>query len=121
MLLDFLAEIQSSHVWVAEQGENVIGAIVQYETEHGFYIDTVAAIPSMQGKGVGRALLTFAEDEARRRGFGTIYLCTNSKMTENQAFYPRIGYVEYERKQEAGFDRVYYRKHLSHQRNSSDA
>ena len=113
MLLDFLAEIQSSHVWVAEQGENVIGAIVQYETEHGFYIDTVAAMPSMQGKGVGRALLTFAEDEARRRGFGAIYLCTNSKMTENQVFYPRIGYVEYDRKHDGGYDRVFYAKALT--------
>jgi hypothetical protein len=34
-------------------------------------------------------------------------------MTENQAFYPRIGYVEYERKHDAGYARVFYRKHLS--------
>ena len=51
--------------------------------------------------------------DSLRRGFRSIYLCTNSKMTENQALYPRIGYVEYERKNEAGFDRVFYRKDLA--------
>jgi GNAT superfamily N-acetyltransferase len=112
MLLDFAAEIEAQHVWVAEEEMRVVGAIVQYETESGFYIDTVAALPREQGKGVGRALLTFAEEEARRRGYNSIYLCTNSKMTENQVLYPRIGYVEYERKCEAGYDRVFYSKAL---------
>lgn len=110
MLLDFAAEIRAAHVWVAQEGSRIVGAIVQYETERGFYVDTVAAIPHMQGRGVGRALLTFAEDEARRRGRQSVYLCTNSKMTENQVFYPRIGYVEVERKHDAGYDRVFYEK-----------
>jgi hypothetical protein len=33
-------------------------------------------------------------------------------MTENQVFYPRIGYVEYARASDAGYDRVFYRKSL---------
>ena len=113
MLLDFLAEVRSGHVWVAEEETGIVGAIVQYETEHGFYIDTVAALPAKHGQGVGRALLVFAEDEARRRGFDSVYLCTNSKMTENQVFYPRIGYVEYDRKHDGGYDRVFYAKAIT--------
>jgi len=113
MLLDFDAEIQAAHVWLVSGERGVVGALVQYQTELGFYIDTVAVTPSSQGTGVGRALLEFAEEEARRRGYQSIYLCTNSKMTENQVFYPRIGYIEYERKNEAGFDRVFYRKDLA--------
>lgn len=113
MLLNFAAEIRAGRVWVAVEAAEIVGTIIQYETEHGFYIDTVAAVPTMQGKGVGRALLVFAEHEARRRGFRSVYLCTNSKMTENQVFYPRIGYVEYERKQESGYDRVFYAKTLA--------
>lgn len=112
MLLDFEAEIDAGHVWVVVDEGLVVGALVQYETELGFYIDTVAARPASQGKGVGRALLEFAEQEAMRRGHRSVYLCTNSRMTENQVFYPRIGYVEYERKNEAGYDRVFYRKAL---------
>jgi len=112
MLLDFESEIEASRVWVVCGDRGVVGALVQYETDLGFYIDTVAVSPSSQGRGVGRALLEFAEQEAVRRGFRSIYLCTNSMMAENQVLYPRIGYVEYERKKEAGYDRVFYRKAL---------
>jgi len=112
MLLDFLAEIRARHVWVVLEEQCVVGSLVQYETERGFYIDTVAVLPESQGTGAGKALLVFAEQEARQRGFNSVYLCTNSKMTENQILYPRIGYVEYERKHESGYDRVFYNKPL---------
>ena len=112
MLLDFPAEIEARHVWLAESSGEVLGVLVQYETQQGFYIDTVAVHPHLQGNGVGKALLQFAEQEALKRGYDSIYLCTNVKMTENQIFYPRIGYVEYERKFDGGYDRIFYRKQL---------
>ncbi len=113
MLLDFPEAIQDGQVWVAEIEGAIIGVLVQYETVEGFYIDTVAVSPEHQGTGIGRALLVFAEREAKKRGYSSIYLCTNVKMTENQAFYPRIGYVEYARKFDQGYDRVFYRKQLT--------
>ncbi|MBA2675703.1 GNAT family N-acetyltransferase [Ramlibacter sp.] len=76
--------------------------LVQYGTAGGFYIDTVAVAPAYHGTGIGRALLEFAEAEAVRRAFTSLYLCTNSRMTENQALYSKIGYVEYDRKPQAG-------------------
>jgi GNAT superfamily N-acetyltransferase len=113
MLADFPGLIAAGKVWVAEIAGQIAGVLVQYETAAGFYIDTVAAQPELQGTGIGRALLLFAESEATRRGFQSIYLCTNIKMTENQALYPIIGYVEYERKFDQGYDRIFYRKELS--------
>lgn len=112
MMADFPALIAAGRVWLAEIDATIVGVLVQYETKDGFYIDTVAAHPIFQGKGVGRALLVFAEQEAQRRGYQSIYLCTNAKMTENQVFYPRIGYVEYDRKHDEGYDRVFCRKQL---------
>jgi GNAT superfamily N-acetyltransferase len=112
MLLDFEVHTWDRHVWVAELDGAVVGVLVQYETPDGFYIDTVAAAPRQQGRGVGRRLLVFAEQEALRRGFGSLYLCTNSKMVENQALYAKVGYVEYGRKHMAGYDRIFYRKPL---------
>lgn len=113
MLLDFPALIDAHRVWVAERGTELVGVLVQYETDEGFYIDTVAVGPGHRGTGVGRALLQFAEAEAARRGFRSIYLCTNSRMTENQVLYPKIGYLEYDRRAQAGFDRVFYRKPIA--------
>lgn len=112
MLLDFHTHTQDGHVWVAEYQNVIVGALVQYETTEGFYVDTVAAVSRLRGHGIGRELLIFAEHEALRRGFDGLYLCTNSKMVENQALYTKIGYVEYERKHMAGYDRIFYRKSL---------
>lgn len=112
MLLDYPALVDAGCVWVAERGGRIEGVLVQYETADGFYVDTVASSARARGTGVGRALLELAEREAARRGFASVYLCTNSKMTENQVFYPKIGYVEYDRRNEAGYDRVFYRKSL---------
>ncbi len=112
MFADYPSLIDAGRVWVAERHDETAGVLVQYETNEGFYIETVAVHPRYRGTGVGRALLQFAESEAVRLGFGSIYLCTNSKMTENQVLYPKIGYVEYDRRTEAGYDRVFYRKTL---------
>ena len=90
-----------------------MGVLVQYATPEGWYIDTVSVSPPSQGAGLGRHLLAFAEVQARSKGFELVYLCTNAKMTENQVFYPRLGYEEYERKVAEGYDRIYYRKFLA--------
>ena len=113
MLADYPVLIAAGRVWVAEQDGRIDGVLVLYETSDGFYLDTVAVSPAARGTGVGRTLLEFAEVEAVRRGFASIYLCTNSKMTENQVLYPKIGYVEYDRRHDAGYDRVFYRKSLA--------
>ncbi len=112
MLLDFPAQIHAGHVWLADLQGELVGVLVQYETGQGFYIDTLAVQPDLQGLGIGRRLLAFAEQEAVRLGCSSVYLCTNARMTENQAFYPRLGYVEYERKIDDGYDRIFYRKYL---------
>jgi len=49
---------------------------------------------------------------ARQAGYESIYLYTNEKMAENIALYAKVGYVEYERREEEGFRRVFMRKPL---------
>ena len=112
MLLDYPAHVNEGKVWVAETKGDLCGMLVLFPTEEGFYLDTIAVSPSFQGTGVGRTLLQFAEREALRRGFTSIYLCTNAKMTENQILYPKIGYVQYAHYMEDGYDRIFYRKQL---------
>ena len=112
MLLDFDAHVLDRHIWVAIVADEIVGVLVQYETPEGFYIDTVASHPRARGCGIGKSLLVFAEGEAARRGFDSLYLCTNAKMFENQVLYPKVGYVEYDRKHSQGHERIYYRKLL---------
>jgi ribosomal protein S18 acetylase RimI-like enzyme len=109
---DYTEVIKSSQVTVAEDQEAIVGVIVLNADDEGFFIDNVAVHPTYRGRGVGRVLLRFAEDEARRAGFYSLYLYTHESMTENIALYSRIGYEEYDRRRQDGFSLVYMRKPL---------
>lgn len=112
MHYDYPSLIGQRRVWLAERDGLLSGALVLLE-EHGqFVLDTVASTPQARGTGVGRALLQLAEDEARRAGYSSIQLYTHIKMTENQQLYPRLGYVEYQRAEQDGYARIFYRKSL---------
>jgi GNAT superfamily N-acetyltransferase len=95
---DYAQIIANQRVTVAESHRSIVGVIVLNVDEEGFLIDNVAVDPSHRGQGLGKALLEFAEAEARRTGFNCIYLFTHEKMSENLALYSRIGYVEYDRR-----------------------
>jgi ribosomal protein S18 acetylase RimI-like enzyme len=109
---DYEEVIRTRQVTVAERHGAVAGVIVLAVTDEGFLVDNVAVHPSHRGSGLGRALLEFAEAEARRAGFDSIYLYTHERMTENLALYARIGYVEYDRRSHGAFSLVYLRKQL---------
>jgi hypothetical protein len=110
MLADYPSLIAAERVWIAERQAETIGVLVQYGRTTASH-ETVAVHPRHHGTApVGRC--SFAGAEAVRRGFASVHLRTNSRMTENQLLYPKIGYVEYDRRTEAGYDRVFYRKAL---------
>lgn len=104
--------IKNHQVTVAEHWNTIVGVIVLTVADEGFLIDNVAVDPSQRGKGLGKALLKFAETEALQAGFDSIYLYTHEKMTENLALYAKIGYVEYDRRSKGDFSLVYMRKQL---------
>ncbi len=112
MLDDYVARIADGQAWVVEDAGRVLGVLVLEETPEGFLLDNIAVSPEGQGKGYGRALIEFAEAEARRRGFAEIRLYTHEMMTENVALYTRIGFVETHRVSEKGYERVYMTKQL---------
>lgn len=112
MVADFAAQISAGHVHVAEAAGAVAGFIVLYPRGDHIHVENVAILPALQGRGIGKALLDFAEAEAKRRSLAALELYTNAKMNENQTFYPRLGYAETGRREEDGFARVFYRKAL---------
>ncbi len=110
MLDDYAARIAAGQAWVLEDAGRIAGVLVLEEQADAFLLDNIAVRPECQGAGHGRALMAFAEAEARRRGWREIRLYTHALMTENQALYRRLGYVETGRVAEKGFDRVYMAK-----------
>jgi ribosomal protein S18 acetylase RimI-like enzyme len=112
MRQDYGEVIRDYQVTVVEHAGEIVAVLALDVTEEGFLLDNVAIAPAHQDKGLGRALLEYAESEARRQGFDSIYLYAQEIMTENLALYRRIGYVDYARRVEFGLPRVYLRKSL---------
>ena len=112
MRQDYDEVIRVCQVTVVEYGSDTVAVLALAVTDEGFLLDNVAVAPAHQGIGLGRCLLEYAEAEAHRQGFDSIYLYAQEIMTENLALYRRIGYVEYARRVEFGLPRVYLRKPL---------
>jgi ribosomal protein S18 acetylase RimI-like enzyme len=112
MLDDYLARVSEDAVWVLQDGPAIAGILVLLSAPEYLLLDNIAIAPERQGRGLGRRLLAFAEDEALRRGYREIRLYTHQTMVENQRLYASIGYEETGRGAEAGYDRVFMRKPL---------
>jgi ribosomal protein S18 acetylase RimI-like enzyme len=113
MTKDYAQVLREHDVTVAESDGAIVGVLVLAVTDEGFGVENVAVHPSRQKQGVGRSLLRSAELKAREAGFDSIYLYTHEEMSENLDLYTRIGYVEYDRREQRGFSRVFLRKQLA--------
>ncbi|WP_405401067.1 hypothetical protein PAE975_5034 [Pseudomonas aeruginosa] len=113
MTQDYHEVIASDRVLIAEHDGQPVGLLVTRATADGFLVDNLAVLPECKGQGIGRQLLERAERDATSLGYRSLYLYTNERMTENIALYARVGYLEYERRQEEGFRRVFMRKALA--------
>lgn len=113
MTVDYADAIARHDVRVAERAGAIVAALVLIAEPDTLLIDNVAVDPAHQGHGLGRQLLQFAEEAARRQGFSAIRLYTNKKMKENIALYTRYGYVETRRETLRGLNVVHMRKMLT--------
>jgi len=112
MTADYDAVVIAHQMWVVEDGGTIVAALELIPEKDVLLIENVAVDPAHQGKGLGRTLLAFAEDEARRQGYAALRLYTNEKMTENIALYTRYGYRTTTRGMRRGLHAVYMRKRL---------
>lgn len=107
---DYAARIAAGQAWVIERDGLPLGVLVLEDQADSLLLDNIALAPAAQGQGIGRALIAFAEAEARRRGHPRVTLYTNEKMVENVAMYPRLGFTETHRAEQSGHRRVFFEK-----------
>jgi ribosomal protein S18 acetylase RimI-like enzyme len=107
---DYSEVIAEGRAWVLEVEREIVGFIDLKDDPKVLDIANIAVVSAEQGKGYGGRLLAFAEEEAKRRGYGEIGLYVNALMTENIALYQHAGFAEVERfRRGEGVDRVYLR------------
>ena len=113
MIADFRAQIAAGFVYVSCQDDMAVeGFSVFFPKDDRMFLENVAVRKSSTGKGLGKRLIAYCEEEAKRAGLSSVELYTNEKMTANLTIYPHLGYEEFDRREEDGFHRVYYRKLL---------
>lgn len=112
MIADFGAAQAEGNLYVATDSCGIAGFAVFYQREDHVHLENVAVAPARQGERIGRQLVEFVEARARELGLDRIELYTNEKMTGNLAWYPKLGFIETGRRQQDGFNRVFFEKIL---------
>jgi ribosomal protein S18 acetylase RimI-like enzyme len=110
---DYAALIAAGEVFLLSAADRLVGLIVLRPAPDHLLVDNVAVEPDLQGRGNGRALLAFAEEQARALGLTELRLYTNAAMIENIELYRRLGWREHDRRIQSGFARVYFRRPLT--------
>jgi len=88
----FAAELERGDVYVALDGERIVGAVRTKPLEKDLYIYQIAVDPARQGTGVGSWLLRRIDEVARARGFGGLSLETAEMAAANIRLYQRHGF-----------------------------
>jgi ribosomal protein S18 acetylase RimI-like enzyme len=88
----FVAELERGDVYVALDGEQIVGAVRTRPQENDLYIQQIAVEPSRQGTGIGGWLLTRIDEMARSRGLGGLLLETAEMAEANIRLYRRHGF-----------------------------
>ena len=109
---DHAGLVAAGRTSVVEADGEVAGVIVLIPGSDHLLVENVAVSPRMQGHGLGRELMAFAERRAAELGMAELRLYTNQLMTENIALYPALGYTETGRRVEDGFARIYFSKRI---------
>jgi len=112
MVDDYAARIAANQAWVLEREGRMEGVLVLEDTDSGLLLDNIALAEAARGQVHGRAMIAFAEEEARARVHARLWLYTNEQMTENIALYTRLGFAETRREEKSGRRAVIMEKHL---------
>jgi GNAT superfamily N-acetyltransferase len=79
---DYGPSVEAGTTWVT--GSPITAVLTLDPRDDHLYVENIAVDPSVQGRGLGRALMEFAEQEAARRALNRMALVTHEAMTETR-------------------------------------
>ena len=94
-------------------GNLLAGLIETTPDGDSLLIVNVAIRPSFQGRGLGKRLLSLAEDIAAGQALSDVWLYTNALMAENLRLYEKLGYRREREEQRSVGTVVHMRKSLA--------
>jgi GNAT superfamily N-acetyltransferase len=91
--------------FVVVSARELLGCVFLKPEPACLYIGKLAVAPSAQGRGIGRRLLSAAEETTRSLALPALRLQTRIELTENHATFAAWGFVESARAAHPGFTR----------------
>lgn len=98
------AKLATHGAAIAESGGKAVGCVLFTPEEDSIlYIGRLAVDAAWRRRGVARALVAYAEAEARRRGLQQMRLQVRIPLVDNQALFKSCGFVEVGRESHPGY------------------
>jgi GNAT superfamily N-acetyltransferase len=88
---------------IAESGRAGIGCVLFTPEESALYVGRLAVDPAWRRRGVARALIAYAEAEARRRTLDRLRIQVRIPLLGNQLLFKSCGFVEVSRECHPGY------------------
>ncbi|MGF1501370.1 MAG: GNAT family N-acetyltransferase [Paracoccaceae bacterium] len=102
---DIATRARTGAVFLAEDRNRAIGCLFAEALPDALYCSKIAVASGHRGRGLARALLAAAEQEARNRGLPALTLSSRVELTETHAAFRALGFAETGRSAHPGFDR----------------
>lgn len=93
MTADYEKAVKKHRIDLLYIGGKIVALIEMIPKADHLLIENVAVSPAFQGRGLGRKLLTHAEQVAASLRLSVIKLYTNKLFTENLRLYQKLGYA----------------------------
>ena len=91
-MIDFNESNPTRHVYVSRMNNHVVGTVTLVEDDQTLWVTALATDPAHQGKGVGSALLAFAQTEGMRRACQSVMLDVEIDNDKALAVYEKAGF-----------------------------
>ena len=98
---DELAGAKAAVGWI---GPRPVACMRLAADQGHLHVRRLAIAPELQGRGLGRAMMAWAEAAARRRGLAAVTVGVRLALSGNRAFFGRLGYEPVAEHAHAGYD-----------------
>ena len=107
---DYHEVLESHGIYLLDDENGLAALLVLINEPDHLLLDNIAVRNDLHGRGIGKDLFEFADDEAVNRGYDELRLYTAEAMWENIDLYKKTGWIEYDRFVQNGYPRVFMRK-----------
>lgn len=92
--IDTCVSKAESTILIGEDNGKVVGSVMVGHDGHRAWLYYLAVAPTLQKHGLGRRLVTAAEDWVKGRGIPKVMLMVRPENDKVRTFYEAIGYIE---------------------------